>query len=540
VTVIVGRSGAGKTTLLRCIAGLSNPEEGRIAIGDHVLFDSRKNIKLAPARRWVAFVFQDLALFPHLSVEDNVMYGLRRLDTAERKRRMREALASFQIEHLVRRFPREISGGEQQRVALARSLVTEPSVLLLDEPLSSLDPRTKVLIIDDLRRWNETHRIPVLYVTHDHDELLALGDRAIVLEQGRIVTEGPPLDVIPNPLRLATAQPERFENVFDATVVEIRDQDDTMVCELAGTSIRVEAPLAQVAVGSEVCVGIRADDILLTSSPPSVLGDCNVICGKISRVERSGAIVEAQVSCGAAFRVHLTSRSNASDWLDASANIWMMIRIRACHVVRSTLSEALQRLFVFVCQANTMRSAMAQAICNAEIAARLGVPLESLNRHGIKAVSAGLTAEPGQPIAPAVEQALEAIGMPAAEHRSRNLTRAMVQRAEAIFCMTEQQRAEVTAKFPEAAAKAHCLHPHGEIGDPRGRSVDGLSELARQIQGLIGQKLDDLGVFRVGGAVPNGSSIRPPRRPIEVSTNAPAGRPAPRAEHGNERRRQLP
>jgi len=540
VTVIVGRSGAGKTTLLRCIAGLSNPEEGRIAIGDHVLFDSRKNIKLAPARRWVAFVFQDLALFPHLSVEDNVMYGLRRLDTAERKRRMREVLASFQIEHLVRRFPREISGGEQQRVALARSLVTEPSVLLLDEPLSSLDPRTKVLIIDDLRRWNETHRIPVLYVTHDHDELLALGDRAIVLEQGRIVTEGPPLDVIPNPLRLATAQPERFENIFDATVVEIRDQDDTMVCELTGTSIRVEAPLAQVAVGSEVCVGIRADDILLTSSQPSVLGDCNVIRGKIARVERSGAIVEAQVSCGAAFRVHLTSRSIASDWLDASANIWMMIRIRACHVVRSTLSEALQRLFVFVCQANTMRSAMAQAICNAEIAARLGVPLESLNRHGIKAVSAGLTAEPGQPMAAAVGQALEAIGMPAAEHRSRNLTRAMVQRAEAIFCMTEQQRAEVTAKFPEAAAKAHCLHPHGEIGDPRGRSVDGLSELARQIQELIGQKLDDLGVSRVGGAVPNGSSIRSPRRMIEVSTNAPAARPAPRAEHGNERRRQLP
>ena len=161
VTVIVGHSGAGKSTLLRCIAGLSNPEEGRIAIGDHVLFDSRKNIRLGPARRWVAFVFQDLALFPHLSVEANVMYGLRRLDAAEQKRRMREILASFQIEHLEGRFPREISGGEQQRVALARSLVTEPSVLLLDEPLSSLDPRTKVLIIDDLRRWNEVHPIPI-------------------------------------------------------------------------------------------------------------------------------------------------------------------------------------------------------------------------------------------------------------------------------------------------------------------------------------------------------------------------------------------
>ena len=500
VTVIVGHSGAGKTTLLRCIAGLSNPEEGRIAIGDHVLFDSRKKIRREPAKRGVAFVFQDLALFPHLSVEENVMYGLRRLDAAERKRRMREIVASFQIEHLGSRFPRQISGGEQQRVALARSLVTEPSVLLLDEPLSSLDPRTKVLIIDDLRRWNKTRRIPILYVTHDHDELLALGDRAIVLEQGKIVTDGPPLDVIPNPLRSATAQKQRFENVFDATVVELREQDGTMVCELTGTSIHVEAPLAQVAVGSEVCVGIRADEILLASSQPAILGDCNVIRGKITRVERNGAIVEARVSCGAEFRVHLASRSIEPHGLDTSADIWMMIRIRACHLVRSSLFETLQRLFVFVCHGNTIRSPMAQAICNTEIAARLGVPLESLDRFGIKAVSAGLTAQPGEPIAAEAEQALGAIGMPALEHRSRNLTRAMAQRAEVIFCMTETQRTEVTARFPEAIAKTHRLHPDADVGDPHGKSADASSDLARQIQGLIGQKLDGLGVSRVGGA----------------------------------------
>src|SRR6185295_746547 len=137
VTVIVGHSGAGKTTILRCIAGLCDPREGRIAVGSRVLFDSERRIKVEAAQRRVAFVFQDLALFPHLSVQDNVTYGLRRLDAAERKRRMREILESFQIEHLCTRLPREISGGEQQRVALARSLVTEPSVLLLDEPLSS-------------------------------------------------------------------------------------------------------------------------------------------------------------------------------------------------------------------------------------------------------------------------------------------------------------------------------------------------------------------------------------------------------------------
>src|SRR5215510_865724 len=518
VTVIVGHSGAGKTTLLRCIAGLSNPEEGRIAIGDHVLFDAQKQIRLEPARRGVAFVFQDLALFPHLSVEENVMYGLRRLDAAERKRRMRAILASFQIAHLGGRFPREISGGEQQRVALARSLVTEPSVLLLDEPLSSLDPRTKVLIIEDLRRWNKTRRIPILYVTHDHDELLALGDHAIVLEQGKIATDGPPLDVISNPLRLATAQKERFENIFDATVVELRERDGTMVCELTGTSIRVEAPLAQIAVGSEVCVGIRADEILMASSQPAIVGDCNVIRGKITRVERNGAMVEARVSCGAEFRVHLAPRSIEPHGLDTSADIWMMIRTRACHLVRSSLFEALQRLFVFVCHGNTIRSPIAQAICNAEIAARLGVPLESLDGFGIKAVSAGLTAQPGTPLAAQAEHALGAIGIPALEHRSRNLTHAMAQRAEVIFCMTEEQRAEVAARFPEAMAKTYCLHPDADLSFPHGKSADAFSDMAREIQGLIGQKLDDLGVSRAGGAVLHSPSIRSPRTSIEVST----------------------
>jgi protein-tyrosine-phosphatase len=317
------------------------------------------------------------------------------------------------------------------------------------------------------------------------------------MEQGKIVTDGPPLDVISNPLRSAAAQKQRFENIFDATVVELREQDGTMVCELTGTSIRVEAPLAQIAVGSEVCVGIRADEILVASSQPAILGDCNVIRGKLTRVERTGAIVEARVSCGAEFRVRLAPRSIEPHGLETSADLWLMIRTRACHLVRSSLFEALQRLFVFVCQGNTIRSPIAQAICNTEIAARLGVPLESLEGFGIQAVSAGLTARPGAPLAAEAEQALGAIGIPALQHRSRNLTHAMAQRAEVIFCMTEEQRTEVTARFPEAIAKTYCLHPDADVSFPHdGKSADAFSDMAREIQGLIGQKLDDLGVPR--------------------------------------------
>lgn len=494
VTVLVGHSGAGKTTILRCIAGLCDPEEGRIAIGERVLFDSQQRIRIEPAKRRAAFVFQDLALFPHLSVQDNVMYGLRRLDKAERQRRMREILESFQIEHLCKRLPREISGGEQQRVALARSLVTEPAVLLLDEPLSSLDPRTKVGIIEDLRRWNDLHRIPILYVTHDHGEVLALGDRVIALEQGLIVTEGLPLDVVPTPRQAALAQSTGFENLFDATVVELREQEGTMICQLIGTAIQVEVPLAQASIGAEVRIGISAREILVASARPAILGECNVLCGRVKQLERFGATVEARVSGGAEFRVHLAARSVESYGLKESAEVWIMIRTHACHLVRPTLSKTLQRLFVFVCHGNTIRSPLAQAICNAEIASRLGVPLELLDRLGIKAVSAGLTAQPGEPIVAEAGQALAAIGLPSLEHRSGNLTHSLAAKAEAIFCMTEEQRQELTAMFPEAISKTYRLHPDADIGDPHGKTLDMFLDLARQFQCLIRHRLDGLGV----------------------------------------------
>lgn len=499
VTVMVGHSGAGKTTLLRCVAGLCDPEEGRIAVGGRVLFDSQQRIKLEPARRNVAFVFQDLALFPHMSVQDNVMYGLRRLDKPERMRRMREILESFQIAHLCGRSTREISGGEQQRVALARSLVTEPSVLLLDEPLSSLDPRTKARIIEDLQRWNDTRRIPILYVTHDHGEVLAMGDRAIVLEQGRIVAEGLPLDVVPAPPRAALAQPAGCENFFDAAVLELREQEGIMVCQLTGTSILLRAPLEQVPVGSEVCLGIRSEEILVSSSQPALLSDCNVIPGRIRKLEHRGSVVEARVGCDAEFRVRIDSRSAASGGLDVATDVWMMIGTHACRLVRPVLIDSLRRLFVFVCQGNTIRSPMAQAICNAEIASRFGVPVESLDRLGIKAVSAGLTAQPGEPIAVEVEQVLGTLGLPVREHRSRNLTHRVAQRAEVIFCMTEEQRRQLIAMFPATEPKSYRLHPEGDIGDPHGKALDGVLDCALQIQDLVRHRLNGLGVYGAGG-----------------------------------------
>ena len=188
-SILFGPSGAGKTTLLDCICGLRVPDAGRISINGRVIYDGEKTSVPVPLRK-VGYVFQSLALFPHHSVEENIQYGLAGMPLAERTERSSAILRSFGILHLREQKPGKISGGERQRVALARSLVTEPEVLLLDEPLSGLDRVSKETLFAELRRWNEVHAIPILYVTHSYREALTLGERVILLEAGKIQAQG--------------------------------------------------------------------------------------------------------------------------------------------------------------------------------------------------------------------------------------------------------------------------------------------------------------------------------------------------------------
>lgn len=184
ITALLGRSGVGKTTLLRLIAGLTAPDSGHITIEDRTVFGH--GVDVPPERRAVAMVFQDLALFPHLTALHNVTYGLRRLPRRRRAAKASGVLHAFHVGHLEHRRPHQLSGGERQRVALARALVTDPSVLLLDEALSSLDPETKASIVSDLRSWVLDSDIPVILVTHDHQEAAELASRVLVMENGRV------------------------------------------------------------------------------------------------------------------------------------------------------------------------------------------------------------------------------------------------------------------------------------------------------------------------------------------------------------------
>ena len=335
-TILFGPSGAGKTTALDCVAGLAKPDSGRIAIGNRVLFDAAKSIDLPVAKRHVGYVFQSLALFPHLTLEKNVQYGLTHFPQPERAGRTSSILQAFRIAHLAQRYPREISGGESQRAALARTLVTDPAVLLLDEPLAALDAATKSKIIDDLRQWNQAHRIPILYVTHSREEVFALGERVIVLDAGRIVAQGTPHEVIEAPQQETVAQLVGFENILDAVVETVSPQRGTMTCRVMGEGgpVLLETPLVRGGVGSELRVGIRAGDILLATAPPVGLSARNIIPGRITSLEQRDVIVAARVKYRVEMEVHLTLAARDSLQLATGSEVWLVIKTHSCHLMR--------------------------------------------------------------------------------------------------------------------------------------------------------------------------------------------------------------
>jgi molybdate transport system ATP-binding protein len=359
ITILFGPSGTGKTTLLNGLAGLVAPESGRIVLGETVLFDSEQRIDLPTRQRQLGYLFQSPALFPHLTARQNIEYGLDRLPREERDKRSTALLDAFKVTPLADRRPAEISGGEAQRVALARALATEPRMLLLDEPLGGLDAAIKSHIIADLRTWNRRREIPILFVTHDRFEVYALGERVLVLENGSIVADGSPHDVLEFPRTESLAQMAGFENVFDADVLSVHPEQGTMTCRLLprvenpetvletvfsekADFVQIEAPLGHARPGARVRIAVRAGDILLATEPPRGLSARNVLPARISAIERRDAFMAIKTDCGSqrdavratvSFESHVTPGAVAALDLSLDKPVWLVIKTHSWRIL---------------------------------------------------------------------------------------------------------------------------------------------------------------------------------------------------------------
>ncbi len=329
VTVLFGPSGCGKTTVLRCLAGLERPEAGLIRWGDETWFDAARGVHLPPQRRGIGYVFQDYALFPHLSVADNIGFGLHRLDGAERRRRVGEVLERFGLAEQARRRPRQLSGGQQQRVALARALACRPRLLLLDEPLSALDPVLRGRLRAELLRHLGSFGIPVLLVTHDREEALALGDELVVMHEGRVAQSGPVLEVFNRPADAAVAAIVGIETLFPARIVEVREGLATV--EVGGVVLTAVAPAVE---AREVLVGVRGEDVILERGPNAGAGSArNRLPARVSAVTPGGALVRVELDAGFPLTALVTRPACEELRLAPGEPVTALIKAPAIHLI---------------------------------------------------------------------------------------------------------------------------------------------------------------------------------------------------------------
>jgi iron(III) transport system ATP-binding protein len=312
ILALLGPSGCGKTTTLRCIAGLETPTSGRIAVDDEALFDSRQTIYIPAEKRGIGLVFQSYALWPHMTVRQNVEYGLKvqGVTKDERDSRVDDVLKRLELTARADSYPGTLSGGQQQRVALGRSLVLEPKVLLCDEPLSNLDAKLRELLRNDLRQIIKSVGLTAVHVTHDQIEAMALADEVIVMNGGRIEQRGVPWEIYRAPRTRFTADFMGSTNFFSGEVTTVRDDSYDLS---AGTGILLKTLSCgrQIMKGEQRSVSIRPEDVLIVpiDGATSEDGRKNVISGTITEVIFLGAYTAFDVECADGIKVKVHKRN---------------------------------------------------------------------------------------------------------------------------------------------------------------------------------------------------------------------------------------
>lgn len=320
VTAVYGPSGAGKTSLLQMIAGLMRPDDGHIRLDDQVLYDAATGVDMAPETRRLGFVFQNDLLFPHLSVDDNLHYGYRRRAPTERRFEPGQIIDLLEIGPLLSRWPQHLSGGERQRIALGRALLSSPRMLLMDEPLSSLDQGLKSRIIPYLRHIRSDLGIPILYVSHSVAEILELTRQVLILQQGQVLAHGDFFDVARDPQVLPLLDAYGFENVLPVELIDGANG----AARCGEQALRI--PACNRPAGTRLFVGIRADDIILARQRPVGLSVRNALRGTVTAMSEVGATYLITVDVGDRLVVKVTPEAVADLGLVPGVEIWCLMK----------------------------------------------------------------------------------------------------------------------------------------------------------------------------------------------------------------------
>lgn len=318
--VILGPTGTGKTVLLELIAGLVCPDRGNI------FFNGEELTELPPEERNIGMVYQDYMLFPHLNVKENITFGLkvRGVKQEERERALKKIVRLFRIEHLLTRDVKNLSGGEKQRVALARALITAPRILLLDEPLSALDPGTKEQLQKNLKELHERLETTTIHITHDFNEALALADRIAIMHNGKIVQTGKPEEIFKQPNSSFVAEFVGVKNIFRGRVLV--EGEDKYVELNNGLKIAVITDRE-----GWVNLIVRPEDILI-SYEPFVSSARNCFSGEVVNIRNRLSMVELTVDIGVELIVYITGHSLKEMGITRGKRVFVTFKASAVHV----------------------------------------------------------------------------------------------------------------------------------------------------------------------------------------------------------------
>ncbi|MDC5804785.1 molybdenum ABC transporter ATP-binding protein ModC [Vibrio europaeus] len=328
ITAVFGRSGAGKTSLINVIAGLKQPDNGLIAIGNKTLFSSELKIDVPVHLRNVGYVFQDARLFPHFKVERNLKYGVSKPDNSHFK----QIVQLLALEPLLKRYPHQLSGGEKQRVAIGRALLSKPDILLMDEPLASLDLPRKREVMPFLEQLSQNVEIPIIYVSHSLNEVLRLASHLVVIDEGKVAVSGPIEEVWSSRAMKPWQSFSEQSSLFEARVVEHNNQYALSKVELA-PEVALWVQKIDGEIDSPVRLQVRANDVSIMLDEPQRTSIRNVLQGKISKIEthassqdRISVSVQIELSQGCHLVATITAWARDELELEQGMDVYVQIK----------------------------------------------------------------------------------------------------------------------------------------------------------------------------------------------------------------------